>query len=313
MTLAPGRAHDEDVRTAAGTAALTVLRLDVHRYLLVAESRARTGAPGAGGEAVRRVGAFVRLQRVWIAPPAALTAGGPVVAPAGAAVRGADVAPAGWDCPPVPASVADLAIAHPDDSVDIAPGVLAGPAVVETPVARDDATYERFGDDTWDALVERAHVVVPAGGSYSPAPREQGGACVVDAASWGEPRRGAGASSCAATAPVVHVRGVGVTRLVGPARMQGMLLVDGDLQIEGDVDIAGVVLVRGALRAPAAALHVTGALLVRQRASATAAPHAVQLGPASVVQRSSCVVATVTLAASRVMRLGRRGGATVTR
>ncbi|MGZ8468558.1 MAG: hypothetical protein ACXW61_03755 [Gemmatirosa sp.] len=314
MTLAPGAARREELSTAAGSASLTVLRLDVHRFLLVSESRARTGVPGAGAEAVRRVGAFVRLQRVWIEPPAALVAGGPVVAAAGAVIRGADVAPAGWDCPQPPAPAADLAIAHPDDSVDVAPGVLATPAVLETPAARDDATYERFGDDAWDALARRAHVVLAAGGVHSPAPREQGGACVVDAGSWGDPRRGAGASSsCAASAPVVHVRGAGVTRLVGPARMQGMLLVDGDLAVEGDVEIAGVVLVRGALRAPTAALRVTGALLVRQRAFAMGAPHAVELGPASVVQRSSCVVTTVTLAASRVMRVGRRGGATVTR
>ena len=111
----------------------------------------------------------------------------------------------------------------------------------------------------------------------------------------------------------MHLRGAGVTRLRGPARMQGILLVDGDLEVEGDVAIAGVVIVRGALRAPTALLRVTGALLVRQRAAATGAAQAVVLGPASVVERSSCAVATVTLAASHVMALGRRGGVTVTR
>jgi hypothetical protein len=313
MALPRGSAWRGDVATPAGPAAVTVLRLDVHRYLVSAESHARTGAPGADSAAVRRVGQFVRLHRVLIEPPAALTSGGPVVAPSGALVRGADVAPTGWDCPLADASAADLAVAHPIDSADVASGVLATPTVLETAAARDDATYEQFGDETWDALTARAHVVVPTGGAYSPTPREQGGACVVDAGSWGEPRRGVGATSCANSAPVVHVRGAGVTRLVGPARMQGMLLVDGDLEVEGDVEIAGVVLVRGALRAPSAAMRVTGALLVRQRASATGAPHAIVLGPASVVQRSSCVVAAVTLAASRVMRLGRRGGFTVTR
>ncbi len=313
MALAPGGAWRDDVVTAAGPAALTVLRLDAHRYLLTAESRARAGAAGTGAEAVRRVGTFVRLRRVWLVPPAALTAGGPVVAPEGAVVRGADVAPAGWDCPWTPAPVADLAIAHPDDSLEVDAGVLAAPAVLETPAARDDATYERFGDETWDALAARAAVVVPAGAAYAPTPRAPGGACVVDAGSWGEPRRGGGVAACATSAPVVHVRGAGVTRLVGPARLQGMLLVDGDLEVEGDVEVAGVVLVRGALRAPGAALRVTGALLVRQRASATSASRAVVLGPASVVQQSSCAVATVTLAASRVMRLGRRAGVTVTR
>lgn len=313
LSVPPGGARRLDVATAAGTASLSIVRLDAHRFLLVAESRVATGAPGAGAVAVRRVGAFVRLVRVWIAPPAALTAGGAVVAPAGAEVRGADASPAGWDCPAAASSVADLAITEPQDSAGVAPEVPATPSVLVTPAARDDATYERFGDESWDALARRADVVVPAGGDVSPSPREEAGACVVDVGSWGEPRRGVGASvPCTPVAPVVHVRGAGVTRLRGPARLQGMLLVDGDLEVEGDVEVAGVVLVRGALRAPTAALRVTGALLVRQRAAAIPASEAVVLGPASVVQHSSCAVATVTLAASHVMRLGRRAGVTVT-
>lgn len=314
LALRPGAVRRLAVATAAGSATLDVLRLDAHRYLLVAEARVATGAAGAGATAIRRVGAFVRLIPVTIAPPAALTAGGPVAAPDGATIRGADAAPPGWDCPPAPSGAADLAVARDADTVLLARSVPSTPSVLVAPVARDDATYEGFGDESWDALARRADVVIDAGLDLSPLPREVAGACVVDAGSWGEPRRGAGASAaCTEVAPVVHLRGPGVTRLRGPARMQGILLVDGDLEVEGDVAIAGVVIVRGAMRAPAASLRVTGALLVRQRAAATGAAQAVVLGPASVVERSSCAVATVTLAASHVMALGRRGGVTVTR
>ncbi len=314
VAMLPGGVHRDSVRTPAGDAQLSVLRLDPHRYLLVGEGSADTHAPGVGSRAVARVGAFVRLTRVWIAPPAALVGGGLVEAAAGASVQGGDVPPDGWsDCPPPQVGIPDLAVATTADTVGLPPGVLGGGGVALTPDARDDAAYETFGDVTWSALARRAGVVLAAGGVASPSPRVDAGGCVVDADSWGEPRRGAGGvSGCMATAPVVHMRGPGVTRIRGPARMQGMLLVDGDLEVEGDVDVVGVVLVRGALRARTAALRVTGALLVRQRAGATPTDPAVAMGPLGVVRHSRCAIATVTLAASKPELLGRRAWVDVT-
>ncbi|MDF1505454.1 hypothetical protein [Roseisolibacter sp. H3M3-2] len=314
FALPVGVAHRESVHTVAGDAALVLLRLDRHRFLAVAGARASTGAPGAAAHAERRVGRWLRLVPVVVAPLAALTAGGPVVAPDGVRIRGGDVPPDGWACEPGASSLADVAVADPADTAAVHPGALAGPLVVVVAGARDDARWSVFGDDDWDGLARRATVVVPAGASLSPEPRVAAGdACVVDGASWGEPRRGAGAvGACSGAAPVVHLRGVGVTRIVGPARAQGVLLVDGDLEVVGDVEFAGVVLVRGALRGAGASLRVTGALLVRHRAPAAPGDPAVVLGPGSVVARSSCAVAGVTLAASRIMPLGRRGRVTVT-
>jgi hypothetical protein len=57
---------------------------------------------------------------------------------------------------------------------------------------------------------------------------------------------------------------------------------------------------------------VTGALLVRQRAPASAGAPAIELGPLGVLRHSRCVVTTVTLAASRPVLLGRRAWADVT-
>ena len=314
LALPPGAVHRESVTTPAGVGALSVMRLDPHRYLLVGEGSAETRAAGVGSHAVARVGAFVRLTRVWLEPRGALVSGGLVEAAAGASLQGGDVPPDGWsDCPPPQVGPPDLAVAAPDDTVGLPPGVLGGGGVALTPDARDDAAYEIFGDVSWSALTRRAGVVLAAGAVASPSPRADASGCVVDADSWGEPRRGAGAvSGCMATAPVVHVRGPGVTRIRGPARMQGMLLVDGDLEIEGEVDVVGVVLVRGALRARTAALRVTGALLVRQRARATPADPAVALGPLGVVRHSRCAVTAVTLAASQPALLGRRAWADVT-
>ena len=314
IALPPGAVHREVVHTPAGEAALSVLRLDAHRFLLVGESSADTRAAGAGRQAIARVGAFVRLSRVWVEPPGALVAGGSIEAADGASVQGSDVPPDGWsDCPPPEGATADLAVASPADTAALPLTVLGGNGVVLTPAAREDALYETFGDVTWSALTARADVVVRAGAEVSPSPRTDAAGCVVDAASWGEPLRGAGSVvDCIATAPVVHVRGAGVTRLRGPARLQGMLLVDGDLEVDGDVNVVGVVLVRGALRARTAALRVTGALLVRQRAGALPGEPAVALGPLGVVRHSRCAIATVTLAASRPLLLGRRAWADVT-
>jgi hypothetical protein len=208
----------------------------------------------------------------------------------------------------------DIAVTDPADTTGVHATVPAAAQVSVSPAARDDARWTQLGDDDWDEVARRAAVVVAAGTTVSPSPRATGvGDCVDDASSWGEPWRGAGSVvPCAAAAPLVHVRGAGVTRLVGPARAQGVILVDGDLEVVGDVRVVGVVLVRGALRAGAASLRVTGALLVRQRAPASPGAPAVVLGPGSVVERSSCAVAGVTLAASRVIPLGRRGRVTVT-
>jgi hypothetical protein len=209
-----------------------VLRLDRHRFLVTAEARAPTGAPGAARDAVRHEGRWLRLVPVVVDPPAALTAGGPVVAPEGARVRGADAPPAGWDCPPGPAPRADLAVADSADTAGVHASVPAAPQVDVTPGARDDARWTQLGDDDWDAVSRRAAVVIAAGAALSPSPRvNAAGGCVADASAWGEPWRGAGSVvPCAAVAPVVHVRGAGVTRLVGPARAQGVILVDGDLR-----------------------------------------------------------------------------------
>jgi hypothetical protein len=313
FALPVGGAHRETVSTAAGPADVVLLRLDRHRFLLTAEARARTGAAGGAREAVRRTGRWLRLARVLVDAPAALTAGGPVVAPPGARLAGADAAPPGWTCPATGAAAPDLAVADTLDAADVEPDALASPSVAVTAAARDDARWDALGDDTWNGLAARAAVVVPAGAELAPTPREETGRCVVDAAGWGEPRRGATAvTACTQTAPVVHLRGPGVTRLRGPARMQGVLLVDGDLEVVGDVEVAGVVLVRGALHAANASLRVTGALLVRQRAPATPGVPAVTLGAGSSVAHSPCAVEAVTLAASRVMPLGRRAAVTVT-
>jgi hypothetical protein len=88
IALPPGAVHRQPVTTPAGDAALSVLRLDSHRYLLVGEASADTRVSGAGARAIARTGAFVRLTRVLLEPPGALVAGGPVEAAPGASLRG---------------------------------------------------------------------------------------------------------------------------------------------------------------------------------------------------------------------------------
>ena len=312
-TLPIGGARRVATTTQAGDAAVMVLRLDTARYLLSADARARTGAPGAQASAGRGIGVFAQLRRVTVPDLAALTTAGPVAAPAGVRIDGADAPPDGWPACPSGAGVTDLAVARPEDSASVRLDALVHHAVVVTSAAGDDATYSEFGDVRWDALTRRADVVVSAGSVVSPLPRADASGCMRAVDAWGEPQRGPGSvTACHDAYPVVHLRGAGTTLLRGPARMQGVLLVDGDLEVTGDVEIAGVVVVQGALRASGAALRVTGALLVRQRAPSASGANAVALGAGSIVRASRCAVATVTLAASRPMALGRRAWVDVT-
>jgi hypothetical protein len=171
------------------------------------------------------------------------------------------------------------------------------------------ATYSRFGEGTWDALASRAAVTLDGGASASPLPRASGGACVVDDASWGEPRRGiAAVAACEHASPVVAARAPALT-LRGPARGQGLLLVDGDLRVEGVVDHAGLVVVRGAVDASRGALRVRGALMVANDDGRGASV----IGPGSEVLYSSCAVARALIAASRPAPLRRRSWTEVTR
>ena len=88
----------------------------------------------------------------------------------------------------MPGAAPAAAIAVPDASlVEVdAGGVLTGTGpVLATPSAALPERYDRFGDATWASLAREADVTVNGLVPHSPAPRAAGGACVLDASSWG--------------------------------------------------------------------------------------------------------------------------------
>jgi hypothetical protein len=220
---------------------------------------------------------FVQVDDVAYAPAAALVGAGPVALAGGAEVRAADVAPAGWtDCgapDPAPAAAVAAPALVPAPTAHVSGAVTADPGAWA-------AAGERFGELDRSGLVARADLVVPAGGSYVPAPPVAG------------------------EFPVVHVRGAGETELRGPARLQGTLLVDGGLTVVGRVEVAGLVVVGGTLAASDGALVVDGAVVGRGAAS---------LGPGSAVRRSRCALDRAAAGASRPAPLARRAWSEVVR
>jgi hypothetical protein len=312
LRLATGAA-DRSAPPVGADASVRTVRTALRTFLLDARASAPAGPLGAVRVATRRLRLLVRLRHLAPTLEGAIGTAGSLAVAAGARVSGADGAPEGWaECGAwgeVPADVAAVAVADAD-SMHAPPGVTLDRGVRATASAAGHDAYARFGEETWESLAARATVVIEEGaGPVSPAPREVAGACVADGASWGEPRRGAGAvAACTLASPVVHARGAELW-LRGPARGQGVLLVDGDLRVEGELQYAGLVVVRGAVRAGAGALRLRGALMIANADGRGAS----ELGPGSDVAYSSCAVARAAIAAARPVPVGRRAWSEVTR
>lgn len=304
--LVAGGGEGRDVRTTAGLARVRVTRLDAERFAVEAEARSRAGALPGEEPAVRRRAVLVSLEALAAPGSAAVTAGGVVDLAAGAAVDGATQARAD-ECGGAVGT--GVAVAAP--LVRAAPGAVVLGLVRADSAAWAGARSPHLGEVAYAAV--RAGATLDAG-VLTPAPQAGGATagafaadpvepCAVTAASWGEPRRGAGSvAACEAAWPAVRVRGP-VARLVGPARFQGTLLVDGDLEVEGLVEAAGSVVVRGAVRA-AGALVLDGVLV---------AGGDVALGAGSRVRASACAASRAAAYAARASPLARRSWVEVTR
>jgi len=295
-------AVDSTTGLAPGDVVRTV-RIGPTWFLVEADARAAAAAPGAAGWAERSVSALVHLRPPSIRALAAITSGGPLTLLGNAAVDGHDATPSGWtDCIGPAADTAAVATPGPLD-VHAAPQAFVSGALLQHAATVDPSTYAAFGVDDWTSLAARADVAVAVtDGAHVPLPDAVGASCVLGAAAWSDPSRGAGAvSACATTYPLVLARG-GLA--LDGGRAQGVLLVDGDLVLNGVVTFAGVIVVRGALHADAGALHLDGALLVSGGGA---------LGAGSHVRFSRCAVARALDGVARVGRIGRRSWAEVTR
>jgi hypothetical protein len=275
------------------------------------ESEARSPA-GPALDARRHVSLAVRLLPAEPMVLAAFTTAGTVHLGALASVSGLDSAPPAWsDCPPSSSAVPAVAAADLGAVTVDAGGVLtgSGPVLAEA-AAAEPPTHATFGDESWTSLARDADVRASGLVPHSPSPRANGGDCVLDRGSWGEPARGIGSvRQCEDAFPVVHVAHARPLLVRGPARGQGILLVDGDLEVDGDFEFDGLVVVRDDVRVVSGALRVRGVVLAANDDPTDGSI----LGGRSRVTFSSCALQRALLGAARVAPVERRARATLSR
>ena len=231
-----------------GTANVHYVRLNDETFWIVSEGRASAGNLGGSREAVKRVGAVLRLRIPTIRAEGAITAGGNVAVQGGAHVQGRDSVPPGWstDCTGIP-EVDKAGIIVPIGSTVTTQGaswVQGVPPTKQDPLASDQNTYIRFGDETWNTLVAQANLTFNGGTFNSVAPDSlASGSCnKSNVYNWGEPKRGPlTVGPCYNYFPIIYSNGS--IELNGTGRGQGILLVNGNISINGRFEWHGLIIV----------------------------------------------------------------------
>jgi hypothetical protein len=236
-----------------GTCTVRYTRLNNETFWIVSEGRALTGnALSANREAIKRVGAIMRLRIPTIKAEAAITAGGNVLLRGGAAVNGNDANPPGWNDGCTGSLKNKSGIIVPQGSTASTQGssTIAGTPPWKTdPLAADENTYIRYGDETWNTLVAQADIKINGGTiGNAVAPTVAAGYCDrSNIYNWGEPHRealvglGNAVPECYNYFPIIYSNG-DIT-LNGGGRGQGILLVQGNVQINGRFEWHGLIVV----------------------------------------------------------------------
>ncbi len=282
----------------AGTGAYTGTVIRLNRTLFLVRATGRDG----GAFAQRTVSRVARLVPPPLDLQAALTVTGQLDLAPGSAVRGDDLAPAGWDCPPAASSpgvrIRDTTRIS-DAECPVASCVSGSPAVMAD-ITLADSIARRDFETAWSQLSALAVRTYPAGSGPAATPVGTAASCDSSAAdNWGEPRSPPLVEGCARYFPVVL--GAGDLRVSGGSG-QGVLLVDGDLIAEGGFQFRGVLLVRGTLTIQGLGARVLGAV---EAGSVALRPS----GPTGVaeIQYSGCVVRSVLLQNASAAPLAPRG------
>lgn len=258
LQMANGANFDTSYSVAGqGVAAVRYIRLNNETFWIVSEGRASVGNLGGSREAVKRVGAVLRLRIPTIKAEAAITAGGNVTVRGTADVKGNNVNPAGWGsaCDGI-SGTNKAGIIVPNGSSVTTQGsatVTGSPSWKTDPLASDANTYVRYGDETWNTLVQQANVVLNGGTLGDIAPVAGGTLPNTwcdksNMYNWGEPKRlttiAAGqihVPECENYFPIIYSDGN--LTLNGAGRGQGILLVNGDITINGRFEWYGLIIV----------------------------------------------------------------------
>ena len=305
-TMQPGSVTVRPVMVlGGGLDTVRVTRVDNTTFWLVSTG---TVGPGVQTQARRRTGVIARLNTPSIAVKGAVTLrlttslkqGGQAYA------SGFDQNPPGWaGCGPTGPPVSGLAVTD-TTSLNYTNGGQnsdsGAPPILETQVAADTATYSRFGGVTYQQLTAVANLVY-TGGNTNAAPdptANLSGTCDrTNPQNWGEPERPPYSDAqhpltpaCYDYFPVIWVKG-DLHLSTGGSRGQGILLVDGDFVASAGAEFRGLVIVRKTFQTSGSGIKVFGALFVNDSSTANNASN--QLGGQSVIQYSSCTLASVLL------------------
>lgn len=252
-------------------------RLNNETFWIVAEGRASTGdAVSANRQALKRVGAVLRLRIPTIKADAAITAGGNVTVRGGADIYGNDSNPPGWtsgsgqECSGSLENKAGVVV--PPGSAVTTQGsstVNGTPSWDTSSTAGSSETYWGFGDENWETLKAQAL----AAGTYFASGGTVGNAVEPDTTgtgycnknnkyNWGEPLRGAGTiSACYNYFPIIYSGG-DIT-LNGDGRGQGILLVQGNITINGHFEWHGLIVVTNDIVRGTGGATVYGGVMAR--------------------------------------------------
>jgi len=226
---------------------VAITRLNATSYLIVSTG---TALGGIQGQARRRNALLVRLSVPKLDLPAALTIGGNSKAGGSSLITGFDTNPVGWtSCPAAIDNVAALAAGGGSLNLVGCPGntCLLGtpPALFNSSLATDTATYFEYGDEDWSSVTKYATKVYEAGESVSSiGPRlNPDGTCDTSSKqNWGDP---SAAGACRDYFPIIHAKGSSSNLKLSSGTGQGLLFVDGNLELAGGFSFTGPIVVRG--------------------------------------------------------------------
>jgi hypothetical protein len=274
-----GASYDTSYALAGqGTATVRYTRLNDETFWIVSEGVASLGS-SATRTAKKRVGAILRLRIPTIKAEGAITAGGNVVIRGGADINGANTNPPGWgsDCQAGGENKAGVVVPPSATVTTQGSSTVSGDPPWRTdPLAADQNTYIRYGDETWNSLVASANIVV-AGGAIgnqlqpSVSPPLIGTTCNrADIFNWGEPWRTAqhadAVTPCNNYFPIIYSSGD--LTLNGSGRGQGLILVNGNVTINGHFEWHGLIVVSNDIVRGTGSADIYGGVMARNEVKA---------------------------------------------
>jgi hypothetical protein len=261
--------------TGQGTARVHYTRLNNETFWIVSEGRSNVGTgTGAGRTAVKRVGAVLRLRIPTVRVRGAITAGGNVNVRGGANVTGRDSVPPNWgsDCSGIPEQDLAGVVVPIGASVTTQGGstVDGVPPTVQDPLAADQNTYIRYGDETWNTLTQQASPRFEGSttvGQIAPDSLLNGTCNKGNLTNWGEPFRGPlTVAPCYNYFPIIYVNGNLTINNI--SRGQGILLVNGSITINGNFTWHGLVIVANDIVRGNGSATIFGGVMARNEVKA---------------------------------------------